>query len=376
MLKNILSQEHYQRLACEYLDAFGIQLLACDNEGNLIYGPVDQKNLFIPSETQFLKAIEEAARWGAPSMIMLDSWDHLGWGIPIFFNQKLLGGLVTVGVALRDENPNSASQEMVEACQGLFDLALRENLTNASLLQTASMASQREREKAEAIHMLKAENFGDIRRVYLLEEPSLIAAIRSGNQQESRLVLNRILAAIYHFGMKRFELLKSYLLELICTVSRTAVEAGGSGEKIWDLHMQSLTQLNAIEDDEALSSWLVERFELLFNEIQHNCEHPNAHLLAKARKYIEENLHLNIKREDVARYAGFSVSHFSYLMSSYYKQTFRDMLTEIRVEKAGELLRKSNLSMTQITQDCGFSDQSHFSRTFKRLKGCSPMDYR
>jgi len=51
-------------------------------------------------------------------------------------------------------------------------------------------------------------------------------------------------------------------------------------------------------------------------------------------------------------------------------------LVQRRLERAQDLLLWSTLSLAQIALDCGFSEQSHFTRTFTRLVGTSPGEWR
>jgi AraC-like DNA-binding protein len=48
----------------------------------------------------------------------------------------------------------------------------------------------------------------------------------------------------------------------------------------------------------------------------------------------------------------------------------------MRIDKAIEYLETSDYSLTAIACLTGFSDQSHFTRIFKKLKGCSPSAYK
>lgn len=71
--------------------------------------------------------------------------------------------------------------------------------------------------------------------------------------------------------------------------------------------------------------------------------------------------------------------HRSQLARSFKAQTgltISDFLRNVRIEKAIELLENTNLSMVEIALSCGFSDQSHFSRTFRRTTSKSPSEWR
>lgn len=355
----------------DYLTLWGWNLALCDDEGNILDG--SELNSIYPDPQTANLAIEEAQRWGAPSLIQLDD-SSVVWGLPIHSNQKRIGGLITEIIVL--ENDHIALQRLQQSVDALFELGNQHNIINASLLQIQRLEENREREKAEAIHISKALHRKDFRQIYLQEEPRLINSIRLGEKNEARERLNRILVAVFHLGRPRFELLKSYLLELLSMMSRAAVEAGAKGESIWGLSFGSLQELGGIEDEEELSSYLVQRLEALMSEIEHQSSHPNNKLMQKAREYMENNLHLPMKREDVARHAGFSESHFAHLMTTVFRQSFRELLTEIRIDHAKKLLRTSHEALSEIALNCGFSDQSHFSRVFSKITGKSPREYR
>lgn len=67
-----------------------------------------------------------------------------------------------------------------------------------------------------------------------------------------------------------------------------------------------------------------------------------------------------------------------HLSRSFKKQglTFTKFVTHERVNRAADLLRQTNLSVTNIAIACGFRSASQFSRTFAAVKGQSPSDYR
>ncbi len=73
---------------------------------------------------------------------------------------------------------------------------------------------------------------------------------------------------------------------------------------------------------------------------------------------------------------GIHPAHLSRGFSKYFYCNFGEYIRKIRVEKALNLLSNKNLSLTQIAFDCGFSDQSHFARCFKRAKGTNPSEFR
>jgi len=72
-----------------------------------------------------------------------------------------------------------------------------------------------------------------------------------------------------------------------------------------------------------------------------------------------------------------SPSHLSFLLKRSLGVPFKSLLAAVRIERAKQLLSEPNpSSITDISLEVGFGDLSHFERTFKRLVGTNPREYR
>lgn len=78
----------------------------------------------------------------------------------------------------------------------------------------------------------------------------------------------------------------------------------------------------------------------------------------------------------VAAHAGYSRYHFVRLFRAVYGQTPGQYLSRRRIERAEDLLRTANLSVTEICTLVGFSSLGSFSSSFKKHTGLTPSEYR
>ena len=92
--------------------------------------------------------------------------------------------------------------------------------------------------------------------------------------------------------------------------------------------------------------------------------------------YIAVNYGKNILLEDMAAEASLSPSHFARLFKQTIGQSPYQFLMTYRIEQAKRMLDKPNTLAIDIALHCGFSDQAHFSRTFKKIEGITPKQYR
>lgn len=60
----------------------------------------------------------------------------------------------------------------------------------------------------------------------------------------------------------------------------------------------------------------------------------------------------------------------------YFNCTLGEYMRRLKIEKSLQLIKANTLSLTAIAYECGFSDQSHFTRTFKHLTGFLPHHYK
>ena len=101
------------------------------------------------------------------------------------------------------------------------------------------------------------------------------------------------------------------------------------------------------------------------------------HLVRAALAYMKEHCqeqHLSLG--EVAEHVYVSQWHLSKLLNRETGQSFFDLLGALRIGKAKELLGNSQMRIHEIAEATGFSDVAHFSRSFKRIAGCTPGEYR
>lgn len=96
----------------------------------------------------------------------------------------------------------------------------------------------------------------------------------------------------------------------------------------------------------------------------------------KVFDYLEEHYAEDITLEKVADVAGFSKFHFSRLFKQCSGYNFYDYLCYRRIKSAENLLLNPQNSITEVALQSGFSSLSTFNRTFKKIKGCTPSEYR
>jgi AraC-like DNA-binding protein len=97
--------------------------------------------------------------------------------------------------------------------------------------------------------------------------------------------------------------------------------------------------------------------------------------LRHARDHADRHYADPLDLETLASVAGMSKYHFQRLFTATYGVSPATYVSERRVERAQDLLRATNLTVTEVCHAVGFSSLGSFSSRFRELVGCSPSEF-
>jgi AraC-like DNA-binding protein len=98
--------------------------------------------------------------------------------------------------------------------------------------------------------------------------------------------------------------------------------------------------------------------------------------LSEIVEYIHQNYSKNITAEDLAGIIGLSTSQLNRKFKREMDESPIIYLLKVRIEKATAKLLSTDSTITEISYECGFNNQTYFNRQFKKITGFSPRDYR
>lgn len=102
---------------------------------------------------------------------------------------------------------------------------------------------------------------------------------------------------------------------------------------------------------------------------------PSARL-KRVLEYIETHLGENISLAELARNSNLSVYYFSTQFRKSTGLSPHRFILQRRVQRARELLRKTSLTVLDVSLDLGFQHQNNFTRAFRRVTGMTPTRFR
>ena len=195
----------------------------------------------------------------------------------------------------------------------------------------------------------------------------LISRVFTDNREEIKFVLENYINILYEYGIdvskmfvndifvQIYEILFSMGISEI-EFDFTTVAAVRSSDKLLDL---SLAYVDTVRD--------------YFNKKDIR---PQYQLVENAKKYIHDNYNKDISLNDVSDYVFVSSAYLSRIFKRITGVKFIDYLTEVRIEKAKELLKNSDYKVYDICDMIGYKNNNYFVALFREKMGMTPLEYR
>ncbi len=101
-----------------------------------------------------------------------------------------------------------------------------------------------------------------------------------------------------------------------------------------------------------------------------------AHTKKRIEEYLNTHYGNNITIDDLAQMAGYSSYHFARMFKESFALPPHKYLGQVRIERAKDMLRSTDLPIAEIALSCGYSSQAHFTSNFKKAVGVTPRLFR
>lgn len=274
------------------------------------------------------------------------------------------------------------ARKMVRELRQIFDAKFRlgigaiHELRNLSESYNEAMRSMAYNCSDSVVHVNDLPILCNYEEDYPIEtETLLFKSVESGNLNKSVYYAKCFFDWMVENHSQNVMDIKLKVLEFVLRAETIGFESGGM---VYRFNMRS-KYLETIMDMQTYQQ-LYEWFETKISEVCRNIltkkEESTVDIVKKARLYIEQNYSKDIVLDEVSKQLQISPYYFSKLFKKRTGSNFIEYLTNVRIEKAKELLRNSSKSIKEICMEVGYADANYFSRTFKKNVGLSPTEYK
>jgi AraC-like DNA-binding protein len=120
--------------------------------------------------------------------------------------------------------------------------------------------------------------------------------------------------------------------------------------------------------------YLLNRYSVL-SKTAYTPKTNNRALIERTLSYIKDNLTSDLSLKKLADEANFSSIYFHKVFKNSTGKTLHQYVEDQKIKKSIDLLISTDMTLTQIAYECGFSSQSYFSYAFKKKTGQTPREY-
>jgi AraC-like DNA-binding protein len=346
----------------------------------------------------YADALREAVRWWEPYVFFLAPGVK-SWMVALVDGDEIVGGLAGAEIAAHDE-PEDAAQTvgyLVSAGCGRPDAerfvarlpsCTPDRIRHAAkalekcfyavtglsprLLERNRENAVQQRQIAEEIHVRKNSR----RRAYPYdEEKMLLSLIRVGDKRAARRLLNKVLAAMFLYS-PRVAVVRVRAIELLGHLIRAVVEDNPQLEPLIEEHQKWIERVVAAEQFEAVCAVVRDALDEFLDRVCVQAYNRTSPPVQRAMDYLSQHYAERCSLAAVARAARLSGFRIAHLVKETTGRSILQHVKRLRVQKAEELLERTDMTCAEIAAAVGFGDQSYMIRQFRTLTGTTPARFR
>lgn len=205
-------------------------------------------------------------------------------------------------------------------------------------------------------------------------ERELIQAMRAGQEEDAYRLLGEFLATLSAGGAKTIDVQQG-MLQLLGHIQHAIMQSGIHPNRLFK-GVNLYESLSQIREPELILTWFQEKVLAPYlKELSLRANAGVKFMIEQAMIYLQQNYMRDISLDSCADHLGTNPFFLSKSFKQVTGRNFIDYLTELRMEKAKELLRDTGLRICDVAQQVGYQ-HSYFNRIFKKLEGMTPTRYR
>lgn len=194
-----------------------------------------------------------------------------------------------------------------------------------------------------------------------------------GNAKEAREIFEVIYIWLINTYEEDMNIMKSSLINLISALERCMpYSLGGFGE----LKQKCILDILRACSREEVRIQFINFISELSLIIQNQRKNYIDGIVPTILEYLNNNYNREISLNDAAKLVNLSYHYLSKIFKDETGKSFTDYLTELRIEKSMKLLVDQSLSIKEICQQIGYNDPNYYTKTFKKITGMTPTEYR
>jgi two-component system response regulator YesN len=206
-------------------------------------------------------------------------------------------------------------------------------------------------------------------------EEAILFYLRTGERTCVHQHVDTFLNELY-YGKAAPDMAAFKVLNLVYLSWEMVKSLGGGVPEVWKQGYLPHVELRRMKTKHELQRWIYNELDKILNWMaelrQLKKRHPS---VEKALSFISEHYHLELTLQEVAKQADMNPTYFSVLFKEEMNLTYIKYLTQLRMERAKELLH-GDMLIQEVSEKVGYFHYRHFSEVFKKCTGRTPGQFR
>jgi len=236
------------------------------------------------------------------------------------------------------------------------------------------------RAREQALYVLHEEDKNEEQETWrhsYRQERALHDAVAEGNEEEAVRLTRLMDLDTGRLSADEREHWKTLAIIGITVCSRAAIDGGLSPRTAYQLSGYYIVKCSACRSDAQILSLRDQAVRDLAAKVRENKERLHtASYTEKAKNYIAQNYREKMLLEDIAAAAGVSASYLSRIFRKDTGIHLQDYIIDIRIDRAANLLKYSDLPLSEIAAYVNFPSHSYFGKAFKAKYHMTPKEFR
>lgn len=173
-----------------------------------------------------------------------------------------------------------------------------------------------------------------------------------------------------------FSDLKLKSFSILLYVLKKVPSAQGRLNEYIGKNILSTELISSFKTSAQLKSWLIDSIMKIIEQKSSSNIPVKTDTITEIKKFVTDNFNRDVSLSELASRFFMNPSYLSQLFKEKTGDTYLNYVMKIRINKAKELLKNSDLKIYEICDTIGYSDTNYFSKLFEKLVGCRPSCYR
>lgn len=212
----------------------------------------------------------------------------------------------------------------------------------------------------------------------ILLERKLLFHISQGNYKTSKSIMDEINEAPRkHLADDELESLKISVIISIALFTRGVINAGINYEQAFEDTDEVIRHITRMEDMTLIRKLEYQTLRTFCNKVKRHLMYSDSSFhISRAKIYIDNNLREVITPATVSDAIDLNQTYLSKIFKSEVGMTMGEYILEEKIKIAKELMAFSSYSLLEISNILHFTDQSHFTKKFKKVTGMTPKAFK